>query len=244
MGQNTGIIDLNLTFEEFEHRAANVPKRPGESLFKLVVLQYLDEDEASYPEFSICRMTKGYFASLDRAEAAMKELTGDDGIYCFKIYELPMNRTVDIYSADVQNIREHLYDRRGNLLDHTTCSAMQEDIDTEYGTFLGKPRADIRFKKGDIVEVIGNDTVRLAILAHDPIDTRWCYDLYRRVKNDTQHRVYMLDVSDDQVAVTDGPEYGNHSHTPLCCIMAAQFQVSDEIRRRYEEYLVMSQTPH
>lgn len=68
MGYNTDIIDLNLSFEKFEHRAANVPKRPWEALFELEALQYLDEDEASYPEFGICRVTKGYFATLGRAD--------------------------------------------------------------------------------------------------------------------------------------------------------------------------------
>lgn len=127
MEQNTDSADLDMTLEESEHLAANAPKRPWEALFELEALQYRDGDETSCPEFGLCRVTKGYFATLDRAEAAMKELTGETDIFCFKIYELPKNRTADISLAGAHDGREYLYDRQGRLLDHTKCSAIRED---------------------------------------------------------------------------------------------------------------------
>lgn len=253
MGYNTELIERELSFEEFEALAANVPKPQGESVFALVAMNYIDDDGrivGSYPEFEIDTVVKGYFSTRDRAETAMKELvsgaTDTVIIYCFKIFELPLDRLSDIYSLDnPPSIREYLYDGSGQLLDYTTCSSLSEDFDNGCGTFLGKPESDIRVREGDLVEVIcGDNTIRLAIVAHNPIDTRWCYDLYRRVKSDTKHRVYMLDASDDQVAVVDGPESGNHTHIPLCCIMPVRFPVSDRLRRQYEDYLVSSKTPH
>lgn len=154
------------------------------------------------------------------------------------IPKLPLDTLCDLWSLDYPScIREHLYGPKGELLEHPVCSSLDEDLGTEYGHYLGKPKSQLRFRKGDIVEVIAGDTVHLAIVSHHPIDTRWCYDRYRRARNDTKHRCYILDYSDDQVAVVDGPEYGNHSHTQLCDIMVPRFPVPEELRRRYEDYL-------
>lgn len=249
MGYNTELIEQDLSFEEFEALAANVPKPQGESVYALVAMNYIDDDGrivGSYPEFEIETVVKGYFSTRDSAETAMKELaagaTDTVIIYCFKIFELPLDRVTDIYSLDnPPSICEYLYDGSGQLLDYTTCSSLSEDFDNGCGTFLGKPESDIRVRERDLVEVIcGDNTIRLAIVAHNPIDTRWCYALYHRVKSDTKHRVYMLDSSDDQVAVVDGPEFGNHTHIPLCCIMPVRIPVPDKLRRQYENYLISS----
>lgn len=40
-----------------------------------------------------------------------------------------------------------------------------------------------------------------------------------------------------------GTEYGNHSHTQLCDIMVPRFPIPEELRRKYEDYLVSSRTP-
>lgn len=237
------LMDRELSFEEFEQLAANVPKRAGSSVFRLVEIDIPDDSDGNksmYPEFQISRCCKGVFSSLSNAEAGIHSCVSknESDIYCFKIYELPLDRLSDIGGMDSPDcIREYLYGANGEMLEHTVCSSLMADLGTEYGSYLGKPKSQLRFKKGDIVEVMEDDTVRIAIISHDPIDTEWCYDLYRRVRKDTKHRRYMLDYSDDQVAVVDGPEYGNHSHIRLCDIMTPRFPVPEELRRLYEGWL-------
>lgn len=249
---NAVMFDLfgrDLSFEEFEQLAANIPKRPGQSVFSLIEIDIMDDPEerpSIYPEFRISRCCKGIFSSLENAVYAMQGCVRENerDIYCFKIYELPLDTRCDLWSLDYPScIREHLYGPRGELLEHTVCSSLGEDLNTAYGHYLGKPKSQLRFRKGDIVEVIGEGSVSLAIVSHDPIDIRWCYDLYRRAKNDRKHRCHILDYSDDQVAVVDGPEYGNHSHTHMCDIMVPRFTIPEELRRLYEEYLRSSRNP-
>lgn len=249
MDKGIDLIDRKLSFEEFEHLAANIPKRSGRSVLSLVeidIIDDLDESLSVYPEFRISRRCKGLFSSMAKAEAALQRCVSNNesAIYCFKIYELPLDCLYDFGSLDYPDcIREYLYGPKGEMLEHTTCSSLNDDIGTEYGHYLGKPKSQLRFKKGDIVEAMGADTVHLAIVSHDPVDTNRCYELYRRARNETKHRCYILDYSDDQVAVVDGPEYGNHSHTQLCDIMVPRFPIPEELRRKYEDYLVSSQTP-
>lgn len=243
------LIDRELSFEAFEHLAANVPKRPGQSVFSLIEIDILDNPEempSTYPEFRISRCCKGIFSSRSNALDAMQGcIRENEDIYCFKIYELPLDTLCDLWSLDYPScIREHLYGPKGELLEHTVCSSLGEDLNTAYGRYLGKPKSQLRFRKGDIVEVMEDDTVHIAIVSHDLIDTRRCYDLYCRAKNDTKHRCYILDYSDDQVAVVDGPDYGNHSHTQMCDIMVPRFPIPEELRRLYEEYLLSSRNPH
>lgn len=248
--KSADLIDRKLSFKEFERLAVNIPKRPRVTVFSLFETDILDDPEempSMYPEFRISRCCKGLFSTLSNAEAAIQSFIQEkeSEIYCFKIYELPLDTLSNLGSLDFPDcIREYLYDSKGEMLEHTVCSSLNDDLGTEYGYYLGKPKSELRFKKGDIVEVIGADTVSLAIVSHDPIDTKWCYDLYRRAMNDTKHRCYIFDYSDDQVAVVDGREYGNHSHIQLCDIMLPRFPVTDELRRQYEDYLVSSRTPH
>ena len=252
MGKNQEIMGKNLSFEEFEELARNIPKRYEKTIFCLEEIDIIDEpDEIEYPEINIYRHIMGLFENKSLAEQGIadcivmaKEEKTD--IYCFKIYELPLNQVTNINRLTyMRSIREYLYDPKGLELDHTTCSSLDEDNWSFYvfGMYLGKPKREIRFKKGDLVEIIGTDTVTLGIVSQDPIDTEWCYDLYKRVRKKGDYP-YTLDYSDDQTTIVDGSEYGNHSHIQLCDMMKPRFPVPDEIRKRFEDYLIQSQTPH
>ena len=250
MVNSTDLVDTDLSFDEFEHLAANIPKRPGATVFSLIEIDVwddLDEMPSVYPEFRITHCCKGLFSSLSNVEDGMRSCISknESVIYCFKIFELPFDSLSDLGDMNYPcSIREYLYGPKGDRLEQTICSSLRDDVGTKYGCYLGKPKSQQRFKKGDIVEVIGADTVSLAIVSHNPTDTHWCFDLYQRVKRDTEYRRYMLDASDDQVAVIDGPEYDNHSHTQLCDIMPTRFPLTEELMQRYKNYLVLSQTPH
>lgn len=245
MGYNNELLEKDLTFEEFEKLALNVPKRQVKTIFCLEEIDLTDdpvEMESMYPEFHIYRHIMGFFDSIETAKNSIKECISkakekNTEIYCFKLYELPLNYITNLRNPPYLNsIREYLYDSEGKALDQTTCSSLDEDVFEKYGSYLGKPRKDLRFKKGDIVEVIGVDIVTLGIVSADPLDTEWHYDLYKRLKKEGG-MAYFPDYSDDQVPIVDSPEYGSHSHIQLCDMMRPRFPISAELRNRYESYL-------
>lgn len=249
MGKNEEIMKKDITFEEFENYARNVPRRDYITFFCLVEIDVTtdrEEREVMYPEFDIFRSIKGIFSDKEQAERGIQEciktaVECNTEIYCFKVYEVPLNHVTSIGTGNFfRSVREYLYDEKGNLLDYTTCSSLDEDIFTEYGSFLGKPAESMRFKKGDLVEVIEQDKVRLAVVYHDPTDTIWCYDLYKRLKN-KDDLPYFLDASDYQVAVIDGPSYGTHSHEQLVDIMKPRYPIPEEMRREYETFIPLSE---
>ena len=250
MGKNNKLMMNDFSFEEFEELARNIPKRSERTILCLEEIDIMDElDEIEYPEIKIYRHIMGLFESKYIAEQGIvncinKAQEEKTDIYCFKIYELPLNQVTNLNCFSyLRNIREYLYDSKGIEIDHTVCSSLDEDVFTEYGSYLGKPKKDIRVRKGNIVEILGNDKVTLGIVSQDPIDTEWCYNLYKRLKKKGDYP-YSLDYSDDQTTIVDGPEYGNHSHVQLCNIMKPRFPIPVELRKRFEEYLVQSCIPH
>lgn len=113
------------------------------NLFVLHSLFALKDDRE--PIRTLHRRTAGFYTSLELAEAAMPEERNknertDDPVYlyCFIVKEFPM---------DVMNrgsIREWLYSPDGEPLDYRLAD----------GEFHGRSEADIRFKVGEIVDVI------------------------------------------------------------------------------------------
>ena len=245
MGKNVDIMKQDLSFEEFEEMAMNIPRRDYKTVFCLVQIEVdedLEEKKVMYPEFEIRQRMQGIFSDKAHAEEGIKEcvksaLEDNVEIYCFKVYEVPLDQNTYLGTDNFyRSVREYLYDDKGHEIDSTTCSSLDEDIFTEYGSFLGKPKEHMRFKKGDIVEVIEQDKVRLAVVTHDPADTNWCYDLYKRLKK-KDDLPYFLDESDYQVAVIDGPSYGTHSHEQLVDLMKPRYPIPEEMRREYESFI-------
>lgn len=249
MGKNEEIMKKDLSFEEFENYARNVPRRGYKTVFCLVEIDVTtdsEEREVMYPEFEIFRSIKGIFSDKEQAETGIQEciktaVKCHTEIYCFKVYEVPLNHVTYIGTGTFfRAVREYLYDDKGHEIDYTTCSSLDEDIFTEYGSFLGKPKEQMRFKKGDLVEVIEQDSVRLAVVNHDPTDTVWCYDLYKRLKK-RNDLIYFLEASDNQATVLDGPSFHTHSHEQLVDIMKPRYPIPEEMKREYESFIPLSE---
>lgn len=237
------LLKPGLTFEEFEHLAAHIPKRRQKTVFKLILLNtYVDQNNKinPYPKFGYAEITKGFFPNKEEAEKGFDECYNfserrSASFLGFKILELPVNR-ISNFGRDGNNgaIREYLYDETGKEIERTVTSGVQEDYGTKYGIYLGKPKNQQRFKAGDLVEIMDDGKIKLGVVANNPIDTEWCYNYYLR--SELSKIGYCLDVSDDQVAVIDGYGYASHSHIPLCNIMKPHYKVPEHIRKRYQKY--------
>ena len=84
----------------------------------------------------------------------------------------------------------------------------------EMGLYRGRKKEDIRFKVGDIVEVVGEDYSDLVIVGALPLTT----DTYCRMEEDPEeceHPSHFLDESDDCYLVYTLGEGDTHEHV-LC----------------------------
>jgi hypothetical protein len=84
----------------------------------------------------------------------------------------------------------------------------------EMGWYRGRKIEDIRFKVGDIVEVVDGNYADLGIVGALPLTT----DKYSRLEEDPEeceHPSHFLDESDDWYLVYTLGEVGSHTH-PVC----------------------------
>ena len=82
------------------------------------------------------------------------------------------------------------------------------------GLYRGRKIEDVRFKVGDIVEVVEGDYADLVIVGALPLTT----DKYSRLEEDPEeceHPSHFLDESDDCYLVYTLGEVGSHTH-PVC----------------------------
>ena len=96
--------------------------------------------------------------------------------------------------------------------------------------FKGRPEKSLRFKAGDIVEVLDGTEVRLAVVTAVPPTKEQHHE---QVQN-TGCRVPAMDASDDVVAVIYSPEGHDRVHT--LNVMRPHAPLADEVRQRFEGY--------
>lgn len=240
-----------MTYEEFEQLALNPPRPDGETVFVVTEIDMCELPERRkhhYPKFEVFRHVIGYSKSLEGAEALMHRavnLISDDyinDIYCFHIHEHLLNAYEDWGDY---GISWRLYGPTGKLIDHSWCDSRHYDV-APFSQFRGRPKSSIRFKAGDIVEVLSGNTVRLAVATQSPVDIEWCWNyrdrIAKRLAEDgpvTDEMIetnYILDGSDDQAAVINGPGYEYHDHISTLNIMPLRYNPNPRLRKRYEEY--------
>lgn len=238
-----------MTYQEFEQLALNPAKAEGQTIFAVseIDLAYLPKTRKSrYPSFKVYRRVIGYSDSLDGAEKLMRKAIthayDKDEIYCFHINE----HLLDVCEDECpEGISWRLYNHEGNLIDQTWFESRTTDNQLSL-KYRGRPKTSVRFKAGDIVEVLQGNEVRLAVATHSPIDIEWCWRLRNRIATRMEkegsitdemiEENYYLDDSDDQAAVIDGPGYEYHHHIPTLNIMPLRFPLSSRLRKRFEEY--------
>lgn len=210
-------LPTDLTFEQFKALADKQPDLSGAAVYRLE--HTLKHGETNYPRFDISK-DEYYFLSLSDAEKFMREtlVDGDyaDDTYRFVIIRIPVGENSWCMNA------EWIYDKEGLLIDN--CSyLLDDDNDT---LFFGRSESQIRFHKGDIVEVVGTDEVTLAVVAADGPTVDWFWGLYNRSKDKYG---YHADDSDDSYYCLDGPGYVHHSHLNSLSLMPLSMPLDDDL---------------
>ena len=213
---NRSNIPENLTYEEFERLANREPNLEGDYIYRLTQL-FVDTDKLKnpYPKFDLDYKTSRLFMSFEDAKRFLDANKGDD-VYCSWITQIPNGASIYEHSA------EWFYDKDGNLLDYSVQKTYGDHDDLEF-CFFGRPTNRQRFKKGDIVEVVSDDDVSLAVLTGNVADVEWCWNYYKRTMADKRYPYYGLDFTDESTCVIEGPSYCYHSHPSPLCLMKPRF---------------------
>lgn len=130
-------------------------------------------------------------------------------IYCAYIYQIPINENAIYFPYD----RAWLYDHKGNLIDQSYCPLY---INEEHFPFRGRPEYAIRFKRGDIVELLVDycDRSKFVIVYNTPPDIERAYEM----NNQLSKRGNCLDYSYDRYTVVDIDIVLTYKDDGLICV--------------------------
>ena len=140
---------------------------------------------------------KRNYSCWDKAQTYYADCLG------YYIVEYRVCASLEQYSKDVPVWRSYTAD--GELND---CSKTNHS-----GVFCGRRQEDIRFQVGDMVEIVSNDYVELAIVGALPPTNEWYQERVADCRETYTGRRFRLDFSDDCYLVYPfQAERGYHEH--------------------------------
>lgn len=239
-----------MTFEEFKKLALNPPFTQEPSVYRMdifrIVKPYAEDDY--YSKYGVRKSESFMFPSIEEAihDIESKEISknNENPIHSIRIYELPFGKNVNHTCCK----REWVFDSDGTLKEQSVCSLLTEDLDTPEGHFWGRPKDSIRFKPGDIVEVLDMDNmeVRLAIVLSLPNDIESCWEEYLKVIESCKREGigeenaddnYWLYACDDCYCIVydSASEYGTSS-SYTTNVFAPRFHITANLKNRLYDY--------
>lgn len=127
-------------------------------IYRLIIKRRVNA--AIYPKYYIRDAEVYYYTSKESAEAMIRESGWEIDIYCFIIEACPFGREVKDKAY-----RRWIYDSEGTFISETLCSELKDTKTHEPDElYPGRKKDQCRFKVGDIVEVMLNNTVTLEII--------------------------------------------------------------------------------
>lgn len=172
-----------MTKEQFYHLATHHPDLKSTSVFRLTVRQY-DRDTKKYHKvrgkgdyyFKI-RSSSNLYTSKESASAALTDfIRYADELNLSRLHSALIERIPVNIPFDRDGILQWwLYDNQGYQIDKSVCSLEdKEELDLN-DVYFGRKKEEIRFKEGEIVEIVCGDNVFPAILNGVPanIDEMW-----------------------------------------------------------------------
>lgn len=249
-----------------------------ESIFKVIRYEptFRNKQRLRYPTFRVSGNNVIYFRTLEDVENYMQERGGFynsvlkmhpiDGnyidLYAYVVIEIPLREEINVDVLD-QNLSLRIYLPDGTLWGKNDYgSFMSKDaIGDEYNywgrrnQFWGRRPEEIRFKPGDIVEILGcpgnfywgNETVDLAVVVKTPPTITEVEEI-RKQYFETHSGV---DLSDHSLSIEfdfslDTYEVipyalGGIDHAPTICVFNPTKQVSSRRRNTlmemYKKYM-------
>lgn len=159
-----------MTFEEFKELALNSKYPENKYIYRVDVLMMSIPLKKIFElqHFVVGNNQHFYYLDKESAEERVKAVACPEKrnpqLYAVYIYEFP----IDMDTARTQFQRVWVYDRSGNLLDHSKATEVVHDIEHPSAKYRGRERESIRFKAGDVVDVIVGGIVRRGIVVSLP----------------------------------------------------------------------------
>ena len=183
-----------------------------------------------YPRFEVYTEQVIIATSLEKAEEGMRKHIEKgcrlDNIYAFYIREIP----VDCPAVGAECLSERVYDASGRMLDRRLFSSIPEEREL----FNGRKQEDLRFRPGDIVEVLDCEQVRLGVLTAVPTSPS-------RANEINSTGLLQLDETDDSYTVYLEPDYKSHTYADALRVFAPHSQVPEPTLRKIKKaYLKMT----
>lgn len=230
------------------------------SVFLLEVIETEDLEDGNishYPMYKVSTYSRAYAMTLEDAERLMhqdilyrkKQKETDDwmrDVFCYYISEKPLG----IMLSKGEYLSQRMYDAKESLIDKSLCSTgfgtynpnicNQSEYDRhDDETFYGRSEEQIRFHKGDIVEVLMGHKVKLAVVVGTPPTTEWISKKRKEIQDrmGTEAMPFEFDISDDSYTVINGPGYDYHDHVSTMQVFAPHYPIPHDIQEKYKGFL-------
>ena len=187
-----------MTFEEYKKHAENPQFSDAPAIFKVEIYAIDSCGSKKYYRKTMSepwKYSEIYCMTFEEAKQCLHNEM--DRIefekYCAYIFQIPINK-----STNFPYVRAWLYDYNGHLIDQSYCPY---NINEEHFPFRGRPEYAIRFKRGDIVELLNDhcDESKFAIVYNTPPDIETAYKMNNRLKeysswlDSTNDRYFLVD---------------------------------------------------
>lgn len=172
-----------------------------------------------YPSYEVSEHKIGSALSLEEAERIVRDAvrqrcqSHDRPAHSFRINEMPLGQ----FASSYEDTSEYIYDHDGSRLDQRT-------FPREEGVFEGRPAEEVRFREGDICEVLESGSVHLGFVAAVPPSVTQA----AKVNNGP----FKMDADDDSYLVMNEETGDSHEHVNALRIFKPRFRIHPAIERR------------
>ena len=171
-----------MTKEQFYNLAATRQEINSPSICRLIVRTY-DKEIKRYRKwrgkddyyFDIATRSNLY-SSKDKAESALSKVISEAEQFNHAVHSAIIERIpVDIHLEEGGQLEWWLYDCCGTEIDRSVCTWENGEELSLRDVYFGRTPEQIRFQKGDIVEVVQGDKVFLVVLNGSPqtVEQMW-----------------------------------------------------------------------
>lgn len=222
-------LPKGMSRQEYIAYAQSFAKPSGESFYTLIVRDiYLPTDE-KYP-FDVRDIERRFFKTFDEAVEAMKAVVASQDY--MPIYNFKIERTL-FDSPEILSAVEFLYDSKGNLLDSHISHYQYSEWNSQ--PFFGIPDEQVRFHRGDIVEVCYAGEVRLGIVEYESRSYASKYEDYKWLCQ--KDRWYGADDGNDTFCVAFSSDEDDWDTFFGVDLMSPRYEIPEEKRRELESLL-------
>ena len=173
-------------------------------------------------------LSLGAYTTLEKAEKAMQKVVKSWGMesdtFCYIIIERKLNPKPQ--EEDMVGVRTYLPDG----------SWYEENMTDRDGVFRGRPDERIRFKIGDIAEVLYGDVVELAIIGNTPPSLEFAEQMRKRRLGNGVTDEFFMDKFDDSYTIYD-THPGGHTHVESQFVFPTRKPVSEKLVQKLKEQM-------